>query len=116
MAFVEITVEIRNAEAEKARILQTGKIVQTGLQVAVEKIAAYIQSAAQGICPVRTGFLRGSIIILMGKRIAVISATAPYAEFVEYGTSKMAARAFMRSAEGIGAGMADSILRECVGV
>lgn len=85
MAFVEITVEIRNAEAEKARILQTGKIVQTGLQVAVEKIAAYIQSAAQGICPVRTGFLRGSIIILMGNRIAVISATAPYAEFVEYG-------------------------------
>lgn len=113
---VEITVEIRNAETEIAKLGQAQKRVQVGLQEAIERIAAYIQSAAQSICPVRTGFLRGSIIILVGTCIAVISATAPYAEFVEYGTSRMAARSFMRSAEGIGAGMADSILAEWVEV
>ena len=58
-----------------------------------------MEDEAKHIVPVRTGNLRDSIFT---KEIAqmsfIIGADAPYAGFVEYGTSRMMARPFLRPA------------------
>nr|DAR21487.1 MAG TPA: tail component [Caudoviricetes sp.] len=49
--------------------------------------------------PVRTGFLRSKITAAKaGKNAADVVSAAPYAAYVEFGTSKMAPRAHLRPA------------------
>ncbi|WP_288782258.1 HK97-gp10 family putative phage morphogenesis protein [uncultured Kocuria sp.] len=61
--------------------------------------AAHIATEAKTRAPVRTGFLRGSIAVVPTGRLSVaVGATANYAAYVEQGTSRMAARPYMRPA------------------
>lgn len=58
-----------------------------------------MKDEAQQIVPVRTGHLRDSIFTKeMGAMSFIIGADAEYAGFVEYGTSRMMARPFLRPA------------------
>lgn len=66
----------------------------------VRKAAFDIEAQAKEFAPVRTGFLKGSIVTrFSGQRLrlysAQIVAEANYSTFVEFGTSRMAPRAFM---------------------
>ena len=66
--------------------------------IIAEDASAAIQAQAQANAPVRTGFLRGSIIrVVQGGQFAV-QALANYAGFVEYGTRRMAARPYLTPA------------------
>jgi HK97 gp10 family phage protein len=60
--------------------------------------SAAIQAQAQANAPVRTGFLRASIIRLVSGGKFVVSALASYAGFVEYGTRRAAARPYLTPA------------------
>jgi len=63
-----------------------------------EAASQAIQTQAQANAPVRTGFLRSSITRLVSGGRFVVSALAGYAGYVEYGTSRSAARPFMTPA------------------
>jgi HK97 gp10 family phage protein len=55
---------------------------------------------ARSIVPVRTGFLRDSIFhqVVESDLNLTFGATADYADYVEFGTSRMAARPYIRPA------------------
>lgn len=64
-----------------------------------ERAAREIVELAKQFAPVRTGRLRNSIRYrIAGFMSWIIEASVYYAGFVEFGTSKMAARPFMRPA------------------
>ncbi len=111
---VEISVRVVSY-GEMERLQAKKKQVSSGLQRAIERIAGIVQQFAQVSCPVKTGFLRSSIRTFMGNLMAVITATASYAIYVNDGTYKQAGQFFMESGAAVGQGLADQILREELG-
>lgn len=67
---------------------------------AIRKTAFDIQKDAMVLAPFRTGFLRTSITVDIRDRglAAEVGPTAHYGAFVEFGTSRMAPRPYMRPA------------------
>jgi HK97 gp10 family phage protein len=65
---------------------------------AVTSTAHSTQRDAQRFAPVLTGRLRESITVRASGLTAEVVADAPYAEYVEYGTSDTAPQPFMRPA------------------
>ncbi len=62
----------------------------------VRKTAADCEAIAKGFCPVDTGATRNSIGVDMETATrAVVGPTTEYAPYLEFGTYKMAPRAFM---------------------
>ena len=53
---------------------------------------------AKGVCPVDTGYLQSSISGSGGNATGEVEATAEYAQYVEYGTWKMAAQPYFTNA------------------
>lgn len=71
------------------------EVVDAELNDAAEEI----QFLAQELAPVRTGALKASIHVQRIDHLALqVRADAPYAAYVEYGTSRMAAQPFMTPA------------------
>jgi HK97 gp10 family phage protein len=66
----------------------------------IAKYAALIEAAAKRYVPVKTGALKASITTELEAMAATITAGEglTYAAAVEYGTSRMASRAYMRPA------------------
>ena len=74
-----------------------------------------LRDEAKRRAPVRTGFLRSKITAKKaGKNAADVISAAPYAAYVEFGTSKMAPRAHLRPA--IEASMDDMVAAIVEGV
>ena len=66
----------------------------------LERSALLVQRTAKQLCPVKTGTLRRSITHVMaldGKSV-YIGSNIEYAPYVEIGTSKMAAKPYLRRA------------------
>ena len=75
--------------------------VAARLDFSSEVLAAgkILRDEAKRRAPVRTGYLRSNITATKaGKNAADVISAAPYAAYVEYGTSKMAPRAHLRPA------------------
>ena len=65
----------------------------------LEAGARIVETHSKILCPVDTGFLRNSIQVDSVTPIeAIIAPHTDYAEFVEFGTSRMAAQPYMRPA------------------
>jgi HK97 gp10 family phage protein len=66
----------------------------------LDKSALMVLRSAQQKCPVRTGNLRASLTKEVSKDdlYAVVGTKVHYAPYVEYGTRKMAPRAYLRPA------------------
>ncbi len=71
------------------------------VRAAVAKAAYDIEADAKTLCPVDTGALRGSIKTQVEGTSAKVTASMEYAGYVEFGTYKMAPRAYMRPAADI---------------
>lgn len=65
---------------------------------AAEMTADVIMENAQAIVPVRTGHLKSTITKAGGGSHWIVTATALYAIFIEFGTRFMAAQPFLRPA------------------
>lgn len=63
--------------------------------VVVRKTAADLEAQAKAFCPVDTGNLRSSIGTDLAGLEATVGPTAAYGIYVEFGTSRMAPRAFL---------------------
>jgi len=71
------------------------------VRAAVAKAAYDTEADAKTLCPVDTGALRGSIKTQVEGMSAKVTASMEYAGYVEFGTYKMAPRAYMRPAADI---------------
>ncbi len=104
---VQVTIE---NDADIARLMQTLPLdVFAAVQDWAKEIAFRLAERAKEIVPVRTGHLLESISAVFGEDVegpdsdgslrafepVQVVADTPYASFVEFGTSKMAARPFM---------------------
>ena len=68
---------------------------------AVQIVGERMADDARKFCPVRTGYLQSTIALEWptgAKWVFYLLARAPYAVYVEFGTSRMAARLFMTRA------------------
>lgn len=83
---------------ERTQIMRLNKAIDPAYQMALRLV------------PVRTGYLRSSIRAEVDANEARLVAEAPYAGYVEYGTSKMAARPYMRPAAKLAEGISVKII------
>jgi len=78
--------------------------LEQAMQDAMDETARAAKAAAQALAPVRTGLLRSSVYAQVdargggARRVLTLGADAPYAVYVELGTSRMRAQPFLRPA------------------
>lgn len=75
-----------------------GVSVLVDYSMAIQGFIDTFMSVATSLCPVRTGYLCGSISAGGGGDYAYAEASAEYAQYVEYGTSRMGAQPFFEPA------------------
>jgi len=96
---IEFRINAKSMEELASQLRVKASKLQDYADEFVAAALAEAKRVAQTIVPVRTGMLRASIDYeFMGRGRWSFSAGMPYAGFVEYGTSKMAARPYMRPA------------------
>lgn len=110
---MSIEVEVKGSE-EIARLLE--RLPLKILKKVDEKLgegAEAVAEKAREIVPVRTGYLRSTIAAV---RISLLNwkvqASAFYAKFVEYGTSRMAPRSFLRTSLILTRNLVTSLVRQ----
>jgi HK97 gp10 family phage protein len=77
---------------------QAGKAGLAAIDKVIAEYGDKVTDAARSSAPVRTGRLKGSIRVTPGAHRVEVEATEYYAQFVEFGTSKMAPEPFMEPA------------------
>jgi HK97 gp10 family phage protein len=78
------------------------------------KVGQVIFTFSQMWCPVKTGFLKKSGYAREEGDDFVVGYTAPYGPYVEWGTSRMAPRSFLRTAWIMTKGNLSSIVRPVI--
>lgn len=86
---------LSGASALIRRITAVESKIRAGAAEICARTADTAAQAAREIVPVETGALRGSIASTAQGLSAAVTASAPYAAMVEYGTSRMAPRPYM---------------------
>lgn len=69
--------------------------IKKAVQQGIKKGALLVERDAKIACPVDTGNLRASITTTQGDMEAEVGTNVEYAEYVEMGTSKKAARPYL---------------------
>ncbi len=92
---MSISLDVWVSRVDKATNLNVTDTARQGAEL--------IRDEAKRIVPVKTGFLRDSIVVTRVETLRTgaavrVEAQAPYALFVEFGTVHMGPRAFMRTA------------------
>jgi HK97 gp10 family phage protein len=83
---------------------EVAQALDDAVQTAMQETAEAAKAAAEERCPVDTGLLKSSIFAQVdapgasARRTLTVGADAPYAAYVELGTSRMAAQPFIRPA------------------
>ena len=84
--------EVRNLATDLAK---AGPVMAARAQTVIVKTAFDIEGTAKSLAPVDTGALRNSIGSDIRPLNAIIPASASYAGFLEWGTSRMAPQPYM---------------------
>ncbi len=87
---ISVKTNLSALDAIAAAAADMSGVLDAGAQIVAE--------AARGACPVDTGRLRASIEVSADGNSASVTAGAPYAAYVEFGTWKMAAQPFLTPA------------------
>ena len=81
------------------RLPELSGMIQARAEQIVSKATFDVEAEAKTVVPVDTGNLKNSITANLVKPLeGVVSTGVEYAEYVEYGTSKMAAQPYMTPA------------------
>lgn len=92
MAF---TVDTSEVTALGAQLAAATPKAQKLTEMVVKKSAKDVERIAKAFVPVDTGALKNSISAASSGTTAVVGPTMEYAPYVEFGTRRMAQRAFM---------------------
>ncbi len=96
---IDIEFSVEGLTQYELRIRKFREDLTPHLAKALEQVAESIVATAKAIVPVRTGRLRDSIRWQRGTETSILvqagGPAAPYAGYVENGTSTMAARPFL---------------------
>jgi HK97 gp10 family phage protein len=92
---VDIKVEMSQVIKLDAELAATSAVVAERVSAAIAKTAFDIEADSKALCPVDTGFLRGSISSDIKPLEAEIGPTAEYGAYVEYGTSRAGPQPYM---------------------
>lgn len=92
---MDVEFDMSEVDALATELAQSGPKAEIVSSAAMTKIAAKVRSDAKAAAPVDSGTLRDSIQIQGGRGYRIIRATAPYAFYVEFGTSDTAPQPFM---------------------
>ena len=96
---LSVSLNVKGLDEAIDAIIRISKGLGPVATATLNEIAEGVVEQAQGLAPVKTGRLRASIgITAQGDNFVEVSATAPYAGYVEFGTIKMSPRPFMRPA------------------
>jgi len=96
---VEFDLDFTGVERVMDRITRVSEDLKPAVHLVMESNVDKMYRLARDLVRVRTGFLRQSIYWRPTDLMRfVFGAYAPYARYVEYGTSRMAARPFLRPA------------------
>ena len=94
-----IKITVQGDEQLQAFFSQAPEALVRAVTKATKDFASQVKEEAQLIVPVRTGFLRKSIFYrTLGPMQYTIGATASYAGYVEWGTSRMMAQPYLAPA------------------
>lgn len=96
---MKVNVNLRG-EKEFRRILNRyERGTENDISRELTRSAYNIQSSAKRKAPVDTGFLRSNIVVNIARKLTkTVRSMAEYSSYLEFGTSKMAARPYMRPA------------------
>jgi HK97 gp10 family phage protein len=92
---VDIKVEMSQVIKLDAELAATPAVVAKRVSAAIAKTAFDIEADSKALCPVDTGYLRGSISSSIKPLEAEIGPTADYGAYVEYGTSRAGPQPYM---------------------
>jgi len=96
---IQIQVDIGGIENLRAKLVYLPDGIREEVYQTFNIICDDIVADAKGFCPVQTGRLQRSIYGYVSRDLILkVGASAPYARYVEYGTSRMAPRAFLSMA------------------
>ena len=91
-----------------------GVSVLVDYSMAIQGFIDTFMEVATSLCPVRTGYLCGSISAGGGGDYAYAEASADYAQYVEYGTSRMGAQPFFEPALEAALGVLGELAQEAM--
>lgn len=80
------------------RLEKAPAVIQQEVRKIFADIGGHVVSEAWGIVPVKTGDLRASIAYKVSDVTVTVGAGMFYARYVEFGTSRMSARPYLRPA------------------
>jgi len=96
---VEFDLDFSGVDRVMDKLTTISEDLKPAVHMVMESNVRKMYVLARHLVPVRTGFLQRTIYWQpTGLMEFVFGAAAPYAAYVEYGTSRMAARPFLRPA------------------
>lgn len=88
------------------------EILNSRVGSALSAIGMYVEGEAKARCPVDTGNLRNSITNEVNDTEVLIGSSVKYAPFVEFGTSRQSAKAFLKPAITDNAGNIENLAKQ----
>lgn len=95
---VDMAVSIEGLPELRAKLEQLDEGMKEQVRYALAFEGEKIKTAAQSLCPVRTGYLRSTIFAQIEDWFLKVGATAHYATYVEFGTRYMQGYRFLSHA------------------
>jgi HK97 gp10 family phage protein len=92
---VRIGLDVKGVEELRVKMRSLDFALQRHVHRRLVGFGADVAAEARRLVPVRTGRLRDSIFSQVRPWMLEVGASAPYAWFVEFGTSRMEARRFL---------------------
>lgn len=84
-----------NVKLDTTKLRKITEGLEREAQQLIDKTAYDIKGGAQDAAPVRTGFLKNSIAVEIGKLVDRVIVSAEYGAHVEFGTRYMRARPYL---------------------
>lgn len=97
MAF-QFSMNVKGIEELQRALDKLPGLMHTSVRRALERVGEDIHMDAFRMCPVRTGYLRSTIFHRVEDWILTVGAAAPYAKYVEFGTTRTQGRYFLTEA------------------